>query len=215
MKYNPTINSDPSGHFTNKELEYIFGENYEAEIQKYSYQMQILLNTDDFTFGDMVIYNIDGVQHWGILITDSNNSLAILDLEEYTTISIGYDFEPIAAYDNQSKMGQYEVEAETEFTFLWGDRSIEEELPNITLYKGWETFDDKSKIVSNDQSHIFEFKFDFLDGLGLAAPALEWAIHGTIGAFGGTGIAISIVATFHVTKIDVYTVEDVPQPLGN
>ena len=106
VNYNPMINSDPSGHFTNKELKYIFGENYEAEIQKYSYQMQILLNKDDFTFGDMLIYNIDGVQHWGILIMDSNNSLAILDLELYTTISIGYDFEPIAAYDNQSKTGQ-------------------------------------------------------------------------------------------------------------
>ena len=82
VQNNPINFSDPSGHFSDDQLEDWYGEDWKEELRsKYSIEITMLLMSDNTNLGDVVAYQENGQNYGAIFAEDEEGNLVMWDLK--------------------------------------------------------------------------------------------------------------------------------------
>jgi hypothetical protein len=144
---NPLRYNDPTGHFTNEQLEEYYGEYWRKEIQKYSPEMQNVLLDADVQLGTMIIFTKDGEEQQGIMIENENGEIIYWNVENKETMEIGEvnEYEIKGCYFQESK-NQYEYTKKWDFS---GNGNMES---NIILPEHWNYGEEGFVIITKSYS---------------------------------------------------------------
>jgi RHS repeat-associated protein len=204
VRNNPLRYIDPTGLFSEEQLEKWYGENWmEVISENYSEEMALILTQANF--GDLVIFNSNGITYGAIFIMDDDGNLAMWDLRDRSTNTVDN-------IDQNSIDGFFTQETENEYS-LSADFSGRELQDTKTLPNDWNNGVEQQVVkqysLSIEEPSIAGW-IGFGFGIaGLFIPALrEYEVIATLMGLGGIGVGIA-----DLTKINtIYTAVAYPEP---
>jgi RHS repeat-associated protein len=175
--YNNSLRfTDPTGHFTNDQLEEYFGEDWKTEIQKFSDEMQEMLLDDDVQLGTVLMYSNDKSNQAAMFVEDEEGDLIIWDIENKETAELfDVDQNEIFGYYLPKSEKNYELEKR------FNSNDIAEE---FLLETGWNF---------NDQEHVVIYHSRVFD------TPNAWNYAGMV--VSGAGVYIEIAAVMAPTAV--------------
>ena len=100
--YNPVKYTDPSGHFSEEQLESFFGEDWKNFIsENFSENMESVLRDTGVDLGDLIVFKMGDQTYTAMFVFDEDNNLALWDVNSNELISLNGDIDPISVYDNE------------------------------------------------------------------------------------------------------------------
>jgi hypothetical protein len=104
VMYNPLKYTDPSGHFSNEQLEEWFGtedKDWRTVInESFSEEFINILMDDDVNLGDLITYEINGESFSGVFALNEDGNLVLWDMDQKLTMSLMSEVNPLTVYDN-------------------------------------------------------------------------------------------------------------------
>jgi hypothetical protein len=136
VMYNPVKYTDPTGHFSQEQLEEWFGETWFEVLEEEFPELLPYFQTEEMTLGNMIYYEINGEKKYGVFSINFDNELVLWDPFEKDFVLFSdffsSDFMPISLYD-QSSEGIFDKVKD------FGDYQACE---NIHFLPGWNKGDD-------------------------------------------------------------------------